>query len=98
MWALPDLSKLGDQLGEALQKAKDDMEKSIDTTLGIGNRAAEPETAPAAAGAWVHCVVEQRRVHAGAQRELAPRVSGVHKALASSAACRPINLCGETPA
>lgn len=38
MWALPDLTKLGDQLGDAFQKAKDDMEKSIDTTLGIAKQ------------------------------------------------------------
>lgn len=37
MWGLvPDLSKLGSSLGEALQKAKDDMEKNIDSSLGIG--------------------------------------------------------------
>jgi hypothetical protein len=50
MWALPDLSKLGDQLGEALAKAKDDMEKSIDTTLGIGNKAGEADKVAQGAG------------------------------------------------
>jgi hypothetical protein len=39
MWNLPDLSKLGDQLGaslgEAFNKATADIEKSVDSTLGI---------------------------------------------------------------
>ncbi|MEW5302012.1 MAG: hypothetical protein WDW36_004826 [Sanguina aurantia] len=49
MWGLvPDLSKLGSSLGEALQKAKDDMEKNIDSSLGIGE---VPAAAAADAGA-----------------------------------------------
>lgn len=39
MWGGFDLGKtLGDALGEALEKATKDVERSIDGTLGIGDK------------------------------------------------------------
>ena len=53
MWGafdFPDLSKFGNQLGEALQKAKDEVDKTIDSTFKFDDPAGGAQVASSAPG------------------------------------------------